>query len=111
MDARVTQPPATVVDLLLRIFPPAANGGRVCRPFIASVVAMNDDGHAEEPVSTIVDSLSNTEACLLHSQPLAGKRLEVCVEVSSGELLRMMVEVTSTATRGALVETIARFLR
>lgn len=110
MDVSVKPPPADVVDLLLRAFPPAAESDRVCRPFVASVVAVNDEGDSAEAVSSIVDSVTSSEAHLLHSRPLAGKRLELCVAVSGGEILRLVVEVVSTTSRGPLVETTARFL-
>lgn len=106
----MNESPANLIDLLLRIFPPAAEGSRVCGPFLASVVALNDEDQPEEAVSTVVESVTSSEACLLHSQPLAGSRLEVRVAVSTGEVLRMTVQVASTANRGPLVQTIARFL-
>jgi hypothetical protein len=110
-DVNVTDRPDSVLDLLLRIFPRAAEDGGFCRPFRASAVSLNGDGLTAEAVSTIVERVSNSEACLVHRQPLAGTRLEVSVSASDGAVLRIQAEVVSSAHRGPLIETIARFLR
>lgn len=106
------KPTTDVTDLLLKVFPPAVTGSRECAPFIAAVMPLADDETAVgQSMWATVHSVTSTELHLSHGQPLAAARVAVCVGTSGGEVLRIIVEIVSTASIGSLFETVARFLR
>lgn len=101
-----------VVELLQRVSAPASEEVSTCRPFLASATELDDESGAPmEPMWAIVHSVSSAGAGLFHPQPIRTRRLVVSIEVTTGEVLRLVVDVASTDHRGPLFETAMQFLR
>ncbi|HEV3339878.1 MAG TPA: hypothetical protein VG125_05965 [Pirellulales bacterium] len=97
-------------DLLCRLSEPGEPCARNLKPLVASAFEIGDEGSTGRPRQwVILHSVTSSGLQIIHSQHLQSKKLAVRIESPTGEVIRVLVSVTSTDSRGELYETSAVF--
>ncbi|HWB13989.1 MAG TPA: hypothetical protein VG826_32475 [Pirellulales bacterium] len=97
-------------DLLCRLSEPSAPSARQLKPLVASAFEIDDDVPTRRPRQwVILHSVTNSGLQIIHSRNLQSKKLAVRIETPTGEIIRVLVFVTSTDPIGELYETTAVF--
>jgi len=85
---------------------------RQIRPVVASAVEIDGEGPSRDTRSwVILHSITDLGLRLIHARSFRAEKLAVRIESPTGEIVQVLVALTSTAEKGDLYETTACFSR